>query len=155
MQHQHATLHDDVIKWKHFPRYWPFVRGIHRSPVITGHRWFTGELPAQRSVTRSFDVFFDLCLTKRLSKQWRGWWFVTSSCPLWRHCNGNGDCSYILNGLDFTISYLIGGARVWISNVPLVPVCLRWTFYYFRRWSLDPLCCHRSSLSSSSFCIWP
>ena len=26
--------HDDVIKWKHFPRYWPFVRGIHRSPVI-------------------------------------------------------------------------------------------------------------------------
>ena len=25
--------HDDVIKWKHFPRYWPFVRGIHRGPV--------------------------------------------------------------------------------------------------------------------------
>ena len=25
--------HDDVIKWKHFPRYWPFVRGIHRSPM--------------------------------------------------------------------------------------------------------------------------
>ena len=25
--------HDDVIKWKHFPRYWAFVRGIHRSPV--------------------------------------------------------------------------------------------------------------------------
>ena len=25
--------HDDVIKWKHFPRYWPFVRGIHRWPV--------------------------------------------------------------------------------------------------------------------------
>ena len=24
--------HDDVSKWKHFPRYWPFVRGIHRSP---------------------------------------------------------------------------------------------------------------------------
>ena len=25
--------HDDVIKWKHFPRYWPFVRGIHRVSV--------------------------------------------------------------------------------------------------------------------------
>ena len=25
--------HDDIIKWKHFPRYWPFVRGIHRSPL--------------------------------------------------------------------------------------------------------------------------
>ena len=23
-------FHDDVIKWKHFPRYWPFVRGIHQ-----------------------------------------------------------------------------------------------------------------------------
>ena len=28
--------HYDVIKWKHFPRYWPFVRGIHRSPVWRG-----------------------------------------------------------------------------------------------------------------------
>ena len=28
------TLHDDVIKWKHFPRYWPFVWGIHRSRRI-------------------------------------------------------------------------------------------------------------------------
>ena len=27
------SLHDDFIKWKHFPRYWPFVGGIHRSPV--------------------------------------------------------------------------------------------------------------------------
>ena len=34
-----ATLvcHDDVIKWKHFPHYWPFVRGIHRSPVNSPH----------------------------------------------------------------------------------------------------------------------
>ena len=31
-------LHDDVIKWKHFPRYWPFVRGIHRSPVNSPHK---------------------------------------------------------------------------------------------------------------------
>ena len=29
--------HDDVIKWKHLPRYWPFVRGIHRSPVNSPH----------------------------------------------------------------------------------------------------------------------
>ena len=31
-------LHDDVIKWKHFPRYWPFVRGIHRSPLNSSHK---------------------------------------------------------------------------------------------------------------------
>ena len=30
--------HDDVIKWKHFPRYWPFVRVIHRSPVNYPHK---------------------------------------------------------------------------------------------------------------------
>ena len=30
--------HDDVIKWKHFPRYWPFARGIHRSPVNSTHK---------------------------------------------------------------------------------------------------------------------
>ena len=30
--------HDDVIKWKHFPRHWPFVRGIHRSPVNSPHK---------------------------------------------------------------------------------------------------------------------
>ena len=63
--------HDDVIKWKHFPRYWPFERGI----------------PAQRPVTRSFDVFFDLRLNKRLSKQSWGWWIETLSRSLWRHCN--------------------------------------------------------------------
>ena len=36
-----------------------------------------GEFPAQRPVTRSFDVFFDLRQNKRLSKQPWGWWFET------------------------------------------------------------------------------
>ena len=31
-------VHDDVIKWEHFPSYWPFVRGIHRSPVNSPHK---------------------------------------------------------------------------------------------------------------------
>ena len=67
-----CSMHDAVIKWKHFPRYWPFVRG---------------EFPAQRPVTRSFDVFFHLRLNKRLSKQPRGWWFETPPWSLWRQCN--------------------------------------------------------------------
>ena len=33
-----VVLHDDVIKWKHIPRYWPFVLGIHRSPVNSPHK---------------------------------------------------------------------------------------------------------------------
>ena len=52
--------HDDVIKWKHFPRYWPFVRGIHRSPANSPHKG-----------------------------QWRRALIFLSapSLPLWRHCN--------------------------------------------------------------------
>ena len=47
----------------------------------------TDEFPPQKPVTWSFDVFFDLCLDKRLSKHLWGWWFETPSCSLWRHCN--------------------------------------------------------------------
>ena len=46
-----------------------------------------GEFPAQRPVTRSFGVYFDLRLNKRLSKQSWGWWFETLSRSLWRHRN--------------------------------------------------------------------
>ena len=45
-------------------------------------------------VTRSFDVFFDLRLNKRLSKQSWGWWFDMPSRPLWRH--GNKIFAYLL-----------------------------------------------------------
>ena len=56
--------------------------------ICAGNSPVTGEFHAQRPVTRSFDVFFDLRLNKRLSKQSWGWWFETPSHPLWRHCNG-------------------------------------------------------------------
>ena len=55
--------------------------------ICAGNSPVPGEFHAQRPVTRSFDVFFDLRLNKRLSKQWWGWWFETPSHPLWRHFN--------------------------------------------------------------------
>ena len=55
--------------------------------ICAGNSPVTGEFPAQRPVTRSFDVLFDLRLNKRLSKQSWGWLFGTPSRPLWRHCN--------------------------------------------------------------------
>ena len=70
--------HDDVIEWKHFPRYWPFVRGIQRSPVNSPHKgqW------------REALVFSLICaLNKRLSKQSWGWWFEMPTRSLWLHCN--------------------------------------------------------------------
>ena len=58
--------------------------------ICAGNSPVPGEFPTQRPVTRSFDVFFDLRLNKRLSKQSWGWWFETLSRPLWRHCNDSG-----------------------------------------------------------------
>ena len=55
--------------------------------ICAGNSPVPGEFPAQRPVTRSFDVFFDLRLNKLLSKQSWGWWFETLTCPLWRHRN--------------------------------------------------------------------
>ena len=46
-----------------------------------------GEFQTQRPVTRNFDVFFDLRLNKRLSKQPWGLWFEEPSWSLWRQCN--------------------------------------------------------------------
>ena len=37
-RYKRYRTHDGVIKWKHFPRYWPFVRGIQRSPVNSPHK---------------------------------------------------------------------------------------------------------------------
>ena len=50
---------------------------------FTGNPW----IPLTKPVTRSFDVSFDLCLNKRLSKQSWGWWFEAPMCSIWRHWN--------------------------------------------------------------------
>ena len=57
--------------------------------ICAGNSAVTGEFPAQRPVTRSFDILFDLRLNERLGKQSWGCWFWTPSCPLWRHSNGD------------------------------------------------------------------
>ena len=76
--HLSNYAYHDVIKWKHFQRYWPFVRGIHRSPVNSPHKGqWCGAL-----------MFPLICAwINVLSKQSWGWWFETPSHPLWRHCN--------------------------------------------------------------------
>ena len=56
--------------------------------ICAGNSPVSGEFPAQRPVTRSFDVFFDLRMDGRLSKHSWSWWLDTLSCPLWRQSNG-------------------------------------------------------------------
>ena len=55
---------------------------------VPGPRWIPLKRPGP--VTRSFVIFFDLRLNKRLSNQSWSWWFETPSHPLWRHRNGKG-----------------------------------------------------------------
>ena len=70
-------FYDDVTKWKHFPRYWPFVRGIHRSPVNSPHkgqwRWAL--------------VFSLICTRKNGWVNNREAGDLTPSRPLWRYWN--------------------------------------------------------------------
>ena len=82
-----VKLHDDVIKWKHFPCYWPFVRGIHRSPVNSPHKgkWrgalmfsliWAGDLRRHQA---HCDV---IVMIRRAFRQQRG---------AWRHCKRYDD----------------------------------------------------------------
>ena len=52
-----------------------------------GNSPVTCEFSSQKPMTRSFDVFFDLGLNKRLNKHFRRWWFETPPCSLLSHCN--------------------------------------------------------------------
>ena len=74
----YQVCNDDIIKWKYFPRYWPFVRGIHWSPV-NSH---------QKGQWRGALMFSLICA-------WINCWVNNRDsgnlrrhrCSLWRHCN--------------------------------------------------------------------
>ena len=69
--------------------------------IFAGNSPVPGEFPAQKPVTRSFDVFLDLRLNERLSKQSWDWWSKTPSRSLWCHVNehhmqeGPFNCNFI------------------------------------------------------------
>ena len=94
-QHTSQTKCLRSFKWPIIPSTWWRHQMETFSALLAicaGNSPVTGELPAQRPVTRRFDVFFDLRLNKPLSKQWWGWWFEMLSHQLWRHCNVNYAC---------------------------------------------------------------
>ena len=80
-----------------------------------------GEFPTQRPVARSFDVFFDL----RVSKQSWGWWFDTPSSSLWHHCNG-----ICRSDVQLLFSFMV------ISDVyrSCIPNKIRFTKYCLTQW---------------------
>ena len=91
--------HDDVIKWKHFPRYWPFVRGIHRSPVKSHHKgqW------------RGALIF-------SLSCAWRNGWVNNHAAGDLRRHRAHYDVTVMLSQFvsRFPVCWRIGSWDTWV-----------------------------------------
>ena len=105
--------HDDVIKWKKFPRYWPFVWGIHRAPVNSPHkgRW-CGDL------IFSFCAWINDWVTSReagdLSRHRTNYYVTLMKCPQY----GKHDVTCIWFQLSFS-SYQHGPIHI---------------LYFYHRW---------------------
>ena len=93
-----------------------------------------GDFPTQRPVTRSFGVFFDLRLNKRLSKQPWGWWFETPSSSLWRHCNAQGMSTW-----HIILRHIVDMLKVSRFITSKKRVCLIFQMWEFYQISCDVL----------------
>ena len=84
-----ACLLGCTIRGKINPSWWRHQMETFSAllALSAGNSPVPGEFPSYGPVTRSFDVFFDLLLNKRLSTHSRRRWFETSLRSLWRHCN--------------------------------------------------------------------
>ena len=86
-------VHGDVIKWKHFPRYWPFVRIIHLSPFNSQHKgqyaefwcflwstpWINGWVNNRKAGDlRRNRVHYDVIVMWK--EGFQTWWDVPSQC---------------------------------------------------------------------------
>ena len=128
---------DDVIKWKHFPRYWPFVRGIHRSPVNSPHKvqwrgalkfslicaringWVNnreaGDLRRHRA---HYDVTV-MILLGFVSLWLYGWWIHGTCSPMVFNSLVTGKCSWNPS-LVFLNVYQDDGLEHFLCNYPQV-----------------------------------
>ena len=123
--------------------------------IYAGNLPVSGEFPAQRPVTRSFDIFFDLRRDKRLSKQSWGWWFETLSCPLWRHCNGwrRFVQSYVLSWFDiYRFTNILQGyftgtfATILSSQMAVNQPWRMWVNIYYHSTEIDVINKHNETV---------
>ena len=115
--------------------------------ICAGNPPVPGEFPAQRPVTRSFYVFFDLRLNKGLSKQSWGWWFETPSCPLWRHHNDAELGCFLCCQPEQTFAQTINSSTIWEAIIYV------WRRYCAQAWaSLSVLRNVTKIIYSNLFC---
>ena len=102
-----ATHHGEDVPLGQRTSWWRHQMEIFSAllAICAGNSPVPGEFYTQRPVKRSFDVFFDLRLNKRLSKQSWGWWLETLSRPLWRHRNEYSSTTATIN-LAWPIRFL-------------------------------------------------
>ena len=118
----HVTdWHDDVIKWKHFPCYWPFVRGIHRSPVNSPNKgqwrgalmfclicvWINGWVNRHEAGDlRRYRAHYDVSVTKK-----------------YRWCKYSGNTRTLVIVAHWNISRI--SIEVKINDDPVREFCIR------------------------------
>ena len=93
----YSCIHTVIfVSWHHSGTLWRHQMETFSAllALCAGNSPVTGEFPSQRPVTRSFEVFFDLRLNKRMSKQSRRRWLETPSRSLWRHRNDFSKVNY-------------------------------------------------------------
>ena len=112
--------------------------------ICAGNSPVTGEFSTQRPVTRSFDIFFDLRLNKRLSKLWWGLWVETPSRPLWRCCNASKP--------TWTVTELIRHLGIAISWICMC-TCMYISIKNRRLSPWDPIHCRDAIMSAMAFQI--
>ena len=98
--------------------------------ICAGNSPVLGEFPAQRPVTRSFDVYFDLRPNKRLSLQSWGLWFETPSRPLWSHRNVTTLTHWPLGDLTTLQSQIISKFQTHFNEINIFSIfyeiAIRW-----------------------------
>ena len=102
--------------------------------ICAGNSPVPGEFPTQGPVTRSFDVFFDPRLNKRLSKQPWGWWFDTPSWSSWRHCNYLQKSRFNRVWLLFCNSILY---HIWLYDILTAEELTYWVLLYDPSYHID------------------
>ena len=112
----------------------------------------TGEFPSQRPVARSFDIFFELRLDKRLSKQSWGWWFETPSHSLWHYCNGYF-FFFFQKYLDTT--YLLYIIPSYLAGVNVIDTCQTQLLFFrsspYLMFSTQKQSVHRGEIFKTKF----
>ena len=117
-----VSVHDDVIKWKHLPRYWPFVLGIHRSPVNSPHkcqwRWAL--------------MFSLICV-------WINGWVNNREAGDWRRYRAHCDVTVI-----FSVIFLV---MITLLTLKQLGIVLKIQFYFLLFFPINAIfLCERSPI---------